>query len=202
LRILGYVTLEGVRVGPTALRDRAAVLGFLEAHLFTDEVVLADSDDRLVFHAVDGVDLVSRLDELGIDLPALYRAARRAAVAAAVEASEDQRPWEDLYDSIGLSPGEVAMRQRVKRAAKAARTVADVVELLAGTYFDVSFASDDGSRTWAHFDPGDLSVLERLPDGGTGEPFILAPDARVRHRGSGEDVHAFVLLDPPPARPG
>jgi hypothetical protein len=200
MRILGYFTRHGEHVGPVALEDRAMVLGFLEVHLFDDEVILADPDDRLVFRAVDGVDLISRLDELGIDLPALYRSLRRAAVSAASDAEDEREPWEDLYDGIGLSPGEIAMRQRAKRAARAARTVADVVELLAGTYFDASFVTEDGSRSWAYFDPDDLSVLERLADGGTGKRIVLSPDARVRHRGSGEDIHNFVLLDPPPAR--
>ena len=202
MRILGYFTSHGEEVGPIALHDRAAVLAFLEAHLFDVEVVLADPDDRLVLRAVDGVDLVSRLDELEIDLPALYRRLRERAVAGASDAAEEHEPWEDLYDGIGLSPGEVAMRQRAKRRARAARTVADVVELLAGTYFEASFVSEDGGRSWASFDPGDLTALERLPDGGTGKPVHLSPDARVRHRASGEDVHSFVLLDPPPARAG
>lgn len=199
MRILGYFTRQGEQVGPVALDGRAAVLDFLEAHLFDGEVVLTDPDDRPVFRALDGVDLDSRLDELGIDLPALYRRLRRAAVSEASDAEEEREPWEDFYDGIGLSPGEIAMRQRAKRAAKAARTVADVVELLAGTYFDASFATGDGSRSWAYLDPDDLSAVERLTDGRTSEPVRLSPEARVRHQGSGEDVHSFVLLDPPPA---
>ena len=200
MRILGYFTRQGEQVGPTALEDRADVLRFLEAHLFEDEVILTDPDDRLVLRAVDGVDLSSRLDEVGIDLPALYRRLRQAAVSAASDAEEEREPWEELYDAIGLSPGEVAMRQRAKRAARAARTVADVVELLAGTYFDATFATEDGSRSWGYFDPADLSVVEQLADGDTRERVRLSPEARVRHQDSGEDVHRFVLLDPPPAR--
>ena len=199
MRILGYFTRQGEQVGPVALEDQAAVLDFLEAHLFDDEVVLTDPDDRLLFRAVDGVDLFSRLGELGIDLPALYRRLRQAAVSAASDAGEEREPWEDLYDGIGLSPAEVAMRQRAKRAARAARTVADVAELLAGTYFEASFASEDGSRSWGSFDPDDLSVVEHLADGGEGERVCLSPIARVRHQASGEDVHGFVLVDPPPA---
>ena len=200
MRILGYFIRQGEHVGPVVLGDRAMLLQFLEAHLFDDEVILTDPDDRLVFRAVDGVDLSSRLDELGIDLPALHRRLRRAAVSAASDAEEERESWEDFYDGIGLSPGEIAMRQRAKRAAKAARTVADVVELLAGTYFDASFGSGDGSRRWGYFDLDDLSVVEHLVDGATGEPVRLWPDARVHHQGSGEDIHSFVLLDPPPAR--
>ncbi|MFH1330143.1 MAG: hypothetical protein ABIJ48_05775 [Actinomycetota bacterium] len=200
MRIVGYTTSAGQRTKTVLPKKREVLLHFLEAHLFDDEVVLTDSADRLIFRAADGIDLYSRLDEFGIDLPTLYRRLRQAAVPVAPRDEGAREPWEDLYDSIGLSPGEIAMRQRVKRAAKAARTASDVAELLAGTYFDASFESGDGSRSWAGFDPGDLSVVGQLADDGTGERIRLPPDARVRHRGSGEDVHCFVLLDSPPPR--
>jgi len=199
VRIVGYATLGGQRTETAMPNKREALLRFLEAHLFDDEVVLTDSDDQLIFRAVDGIDFYSRLDEFGIDLRALYRELRDAAVSAASPAEEDCEPWGDLYDSVGLSPGEVAMRQEAKRAARAARTLADVVELLADTYFDASFESADGRRSWAYFDRDDLSVVEQPADGSMGERVRLQRDAQVRHLGSGEDVHSFVLLDPPPA---
>jgi len=79
--------------------------------------------------------------------------------------------------------------------------VADVAELLAGTYFAVSFENEDGTLTWSGFDPHDLSAAERLPDGDSAEPVYLPPGSPVRHRRSSEDVHYFVLLDPPAIRP-
>jgi hypothetical protein len=199
VRIVGYATSAGRRTKTVMARGPEALLPFLEAHLFDEEVVLADSDDQLMFRAVDGVDLYSRLDEFGIDLPALYHRLRQAAVSAAPRGEKEREPWEDLYDSIGLSPEEIAMRQRVKQAAKAASTVADVAALLTGTYFDASFVSGDGSRRWACFDVDDLSVVEELMDGGMGERVHLPPEARAGHQSSGEDIHSFVLLDSPPA---
>jgi hypothetical protein len=202
VRIIGYATSAGRRTTTVLPGAPEPLQRYLKDHLFDDELVLTDADDRLIFHAVDGVDLYSRLGDLDIDLPALYRRLREAAVSAATPDGGAREPWEDLYDSIGLSPGEITMRQRVKRTAKAARTVADVAELLAGTYFDASFENEDGTREWSGFDPRDLSAAERLPDGGSAEPLYLPPASPVRHRRSSEDVHYFVLLDPPAIRPG
>lgn len=183
-----------------ALQGAEAVAAFVKEHLYAEELRITDTADELIFHAVDGIDLFSRLDELGIDLPALYDAIRREAVAA--ESAPEQREredWEALYDSIGLTPAEVSMRQAAKRAARAARTVADVVSLLEGTYFDADFQSEDGSQRWDCFDPRSYSALVRSREGKRDRPreVRLNPQARVRHLGSGEDVHLFVLLDPP-----
>jgi hypothetical protein len=198
VRILAHTTVAGRRTETVLTGDRDTLLGFLEAHLFDEKVVLADSGDQLIFEAVDGVDLYSRLDEFGIDLPSLYRRLRELAVSAASD-DREREPREDLYDSVGLSPAEIAMRQKAKRAARAARTGADVVGLLAGTYFEASFESEDGSRCWSSFDPGDLSAVEEAQNG-AGEPVGLRLDTRVRHRGSREDIHSFVLLDMPVPR--
>ena len=194
--VLGYHTVGEKRLGPQRLADRAAVESFLEQHLWDAEVVLTDPADSLLFHARDGVDLYSRLGELDIDLAGLVERVRRRAAAAGDRG--DREPWEDMYDSIGLSPGEIAMRQRVKAGARAARTVADVVTLLAGTYFAAAFVSADRSREWAAFDPEDLSADEiETGEDGPGRRVRLHPEARVRHESSGEDRHHFVLIDPP-----
>lgn len=197
MKIIGHVTIAGQRRRPVELNDRQEVKTFLESHLFDDELVLTDVNDRLVFRAVDGVDLYSSLEELRIDLPALYRKLRSATIETSGDSSFKREPWEDHYDSIGLSPDEIAMRQRSKRLAKTARTVADIVELLAGTYFDARFETEDRTRSWGYFDPDDFSVIEQLADHNEGARIHLSPDARVRHSGSGEDIHSFVLLDPP-----
>ncbi len=200
---IGTVTSGGRRSPPQRLEDRAELVRFIKANLYEDEVVVTDAGDNLLFRALDGVDVYSALHKLGIDLPALYGEAREALVAAESEPGAETEPWEELYDSVGLSPGEIAMRQRVKRACKAARTVADVAELLEGTYFDAYFYSQDRSRAWRYFDPRDYSAWAYE----TGEEEDLSeeqersvqldPDARVRHVSSGEDIHTFILLDPP-----
>ena len=122
--------------------------------------------------------------------------------------SENNQPkenWEVLYDQIGLSPGEIKMRQRIKQYARNARTVNDVANLIRNTYFTAFFYTADDSKAWGYLDAQDLSVSvfvrEALKDGyqweDTEKPFKLPPEARVRHRSSSEDKHYFTLLDPP-----
>ena len=212
----GYVSREGRFGRAVRLHTAQEVTDFLREHLYEEEVRMVDAGDSLVFHARDGIDLYSRLAELGISLPALYDATRRTWVAEAERARSgdlrpthedegepvEREPWEPLYDSIGLSSGEVWMRQQAKRACREARTVADVVELLEGTYFDAHFETEDGRRAWGYFDASECSAEVLRPVGedawqGEGRRVRLDPAARVRHKGSGEDVHLFVLLDAP-----
>jgi hypothetical protein len=204
MRLTGRFRRDGRRHHPVLLDDREALAAFLREHLWDEEVVVADAADALVFRAVAGVDVYSRLGEFGIDLPAVYRVVR-AGLQTDEAGPSDPEPWEELYDSIGLSPAEIAMRRRVKALARAATTVRDVVELLEGTYFDARFQSRDGTRTWISFDPEDRSALAEEPAGTDPTErarwVVLHPDARVRHAGSAEDVHRFVLLDPPPEGP-
>ena len=167
---LGYVYHNGRYDQAERLKGEQGVYAFLKKNLYEEEIRICDSGDNLIFHARDGVDLFSRLEEIGIDLPGIYQSLRREALGPG--ADEPHRPkWEQLYDSIGLSSGEIAMRQRVKKAAIAATTVADVVRLLEGTYFSACFYSEDETRCWSYFDPHDLTVriMKRVGDDyGTG----------------------------------
>ena len=201
---LGYVYSGDTHGEPQRLENQDELTNFLQAHLYEDEVVITDAGDNLLFRAVEGVDLYSELDELGIDLPTLYREVRQKLLVDAAKQGAEREPWEEYYDSIGLSPGEIQMRQRVKRACKAAQTVEDVARLLEGTYFDAYFYSEDRQRAWGYFNPDDYSidVLEGSEEEGWGEgqdPLIVTLDrnARVKYVSSGEDVHGFTLLDPP-----
>jgi hypothetical protein len=200
----GYVYSGDTHGEPQRLENQDELTGFLKAHLYEDEVVITDAVDNLLFRAVDGVDLYSELDELGIDLPALFREAQEEMVSAESEQDGGREPWEELYDSIGLSPGEIQMRQRAKRACKAAQTVVDVARLLEGTYFDAYFYSEDRQRAWGYFNPDDYSIheLDGSEEEGWGErqdPLIVTLDrnARVKYVSSSEDVHRFTLYDPP-----
>ena len=208
----GYVSREGRFGRAVRLAGAAEIAAFLREHLYDEEVRIVDGDDFLVFRAMGGIDLYSRLGDLGIDLPALYREIHTAWVAeaqagagegrrpgAAGEVVEPREPWEELYDSIGLSAGEIGMRQRAKRACRAARTVADVVDLLEGTYFDAYFQTEDGSREWGYLDrsEGTVEVVRPRGEEGAHARSRLDPAARVRYHSSGEDIHLFVLLDPP-----
>ena len=97
------------------------------------------------------------------------------------------------------------MRQRVKRAAKAASSVSEVAELVQDTYFDAFFYTLDESKGWGYFDGADLTVskLVKVKDAfgigwqDTGHRVHLSPEARVMHQSSSEDVHRFILLNPP-----
>jgi len=197
---LGYVYHQGRYDKGKKLCGVQEVCAFIKQHLYEEEIRICDSGDNLIFQARDGVDLFSRLEEIGIDLPGIYQSLRREALGPG--ADESPRPkWEQLYDSIGLSSGEITMRQRVKKAAIAATTVADVVSLLERTYFSACFYSEDETCCWSHFDPHDLTVwkMERVEDDygtgwqETGEQITLDLDAQVRHHSSAEDIHAFIL---------
>ena len=199
---LGYITSGGNRGPAQRLEGTGSITTFLKDHFYEDEVVITDSGDNLVFRAVDGVDIYSALDAMGIDLPAIYQDIREAWDVNETQAKRE--PWEDLYDNIGLSAGEVRMRQRVKRACKTAKTVEDVAHLLEGTYFDVHFYSEDRLRAWGYFNPDDYSIqeLEGNDEDDVGDKHVphiitLNPNARVKHISSSEDVHRFVLFDPP-----
>lgn len=198
---LGYVTTSGMRLPGQRLTSRQEIISFLQKNLYEDEVIITDLGDGMLFQAIDGVDLYSDLVSLGIDLQSIYQEIRNSWQID--EPSTEREPWEDQYDSIGLSPGEVRMRQRVKQACKSARSVADVARLLKGTYFNARFYSEDRSRVWGYFDLDEYSVIV-LNESDVGVPgeeqektAFLNPQARVRHISSGEDIHTFVLLDPP-----
>jgi len=200
---LAYVYVDGRYEEAVRLEDADAVVTFLKAHLYDEEVVITDSGDNMLFHARDGVDLYSGLDELGIELRAIFQEIRREIVAEATQGEGERDPWQDLYESIGLSPDQIHMRQMAKRAVKAARTVADVARLLKGTYFHAFFETEDGTREWGYFNPKSYSalVMKRSAHGGWrqgGRRFAtLKPEARERHKLSSEDIHRFILLDPP-----
>lgn len=191
----GYVIIEGQYDQPTKLEGTQAVANFVTTHLHTEELKVCDSSDHLLLHLMDGVDIYNELEEININLNELFINVRQALI----EKEEEQPPkerWEILYDQIGLSAGEIAMRQRVKKAAQAATSVADVAELVRGTYFDARFYSIDDMHCWGYFDDADLSVC-LLYENENDRRIQLKPDARVQHRSSAEDVHVFTLLDIP-----
>ena len=105
-----------------------------------------------------------------------------------------------LYDQIGLSTGEIHMRQRVKAACRVGKTVEDVAALVAGTYFDAHFISDDGSKLCRFYNQDNYSAMLMTKDKSSAwvdEPasIFLSPTGKVTHLRSGEDIHTFLLLD-------
>ncbi len=201
--LYGYVYIVGMHGPPQTLEDQDGIIKFLKANLYAEKLTITDNHDELWYESVDGVDLFSRLNELGIDLPAIFQWVRYDQYRDDSESEEERQPWEDLYDSIGLSPGEIAMRKRVKKEAIAARTLADVIELVKGTYFDVILSLPGEQEAWGYFDPNDCSV-SIYP--GENESGLAAEDqivrmlpatTRVMHKSSGEDIHHFELVDLP-----
>lgn len=192
---LGYVFINGQQSQAQPLAGKDAIISFLQDHLYDPEVIITDSGDRLLFRAVDGIDHYSSLADLEIDLKLVFEKIRKT--WHSTEQGADREPWEDFYDSIGLSPEEVRMRQQVKQACKTARTVADVVRLLEGTYFSARFFSEDLSQEWGYFDPDDFSGVRLNASEEPGQAVIFEPVARVKYISSGEDIHTFFLLDPP-----
>jgi len=194
---LGYIYSKGRHDLPQRLAKKDEIISFIKDHVYDEEVIITDSGDRLIFRAVEGVDLYSDLDKLGIDLRGIYQDIHQRMVADQVQDREEREDWEVYYDGIGLSAGEVSMRQRVKHLCKDARCVADVIKLLEGTYFDAHFTTEDQQRQWGYFNPDDCSVTVLDDDPEQSHSVHLDRNARVRHISSGEDVHLFLLLDPP-----
>lgn len=198
----GYLYSNGKRVERLQLVNEVELITFIKSHLYDDQLEITDSRDNLVFRSLDGIDLYSNLADIGIDLPSIYQDLRQELYANEEQGIYDREPWEENYDRIGLSPGEIRMRQRVKQECKAARKVGDVAALLEGTYFDASFVSEDKKRAWGYLDQNDCSVyiLDGSEEEGwgnaRGELIFLDREARVKHISSSEDLHWFVILDP------
>jgi hypothetical protein len=202
MKFLGYLyNQDETYPPPTPIEGKDALVAFIIEHLEEHQLIITDQGDRQVLLMRDGVDLFQDLDQFGINLVELM-AKRRKNLVNEYGNQEEKPHWEQLYDQIGLSPGEIRMRQRVKAACKQAQTVADVAELVRGTYFDAFFYSEDGRNQWGYFDPEDLSVDILLQNGenlwqAPSQRIVLHKNARVRHQESHEDVHIFTLLDPP-----
>lgn len=201
IHLLGYVYSKGLHGEPAILSSLDLLENFLLTNLYAEQVVITDNGDNLWFESIDGVDLYSRLDDLGIDLPALFQQSRRVLYLQDEEQDIDRQPWEELYDSIGLSPGEIAMRRRVKELVKKVETVEGVIHLLDGTYFDAIFTYYGDPDNWGYFNPEECSVtfnLAEYQDDNQQPPsrvILLSPSTRVRHIASGEDIHHFELID-------
>ena len=218
---LGYVYKDGKHGLSQRLRGKKELTSFLIEHLYAEEVVVTDTGDECLFWAVGGIDMVTKLEQVGIDINHLYQSQREGWVEESREGEEQQyerQEWEVYYDSIGLSPQEAAMRQRAKAACQAAETLEDVAELLQETYFIASFYTEDEKRFWSYFDQEDYSASEfvwKPFEEGEKRPFgtpedqeghlvetnrrvILPTQARVCYRRSSEDNHYFTILDPPP----
>jgi hypothetical protein len=200
---LAYIIEGGFYGTPVRLLSASELVAFIKKHLYAEELRITDCGDNLIYHAVNGIDLYSDLESYGIDLPEIYREIRAEWVNRSADNETARQPWEDFYDSIGLSAGEYEMRQKSKRAAKSAKTVQDVAYLLEDTYFDAFFTSEDSQRAWGYFRGGDFSAVTMVGDEISGwqgdwERVVhLSPGARVRHKRSGEDSHWFILLDEP-----
>ncbi len=200
----GFVFLQSKCEVAQKLDGNGELIAFLKEHLFDEEVRVTDSTKkRLHYRSLNGVDVLSELDRYGISLPRIFEERRREITQETQAPCGDRQIWEDDYDSIGgFDPEEIRMRQRCKALAKSARTVSDVVTLLKGTYFNADFQNEDGSARWDDFNPDDLTVTRMKKvkggwQGNEGSPVKLTPEARVRHVASGEDIHLFVILEPP-----
>ena len=190
---------EGRSDPRTHLGDPDTVINFIRENLDAPQLIITDEKDCQLLLMRDGVDLFNALDRVGISLSKVLNQTREDIVAESSQSNEKPK-WERLYDQIGLSPGEIRMRQRVKSACWAARTVADVAELIHGTYFNAHFLSSDGQRWHRFFDEKDFSVTLMTKDG-NGEwidqidRVTLSPILKVQHLRSSEDIHTFELLD-------
>jgi hypothetical protein len=160
-------------------------------------LIITDTRDQQLLHLQDGVDLFNELDQIGFSLNKLLREVRKEAVKAP---PQEKPEWERLFDQIGLSPGEIRMRQRAKAASQAARTVGDIANLVRGTYFDANFLINNGKTWYRYFDADTFEVtLMTQDDSGKWVEItttdILSPAAQVRHLRSSEDIHTFILIE-------
>ncbi len=202
MEFLGYVyDAFGHYDAPQTLKDEFALVKFINEYLEAPQMVVTDLNDNQLLLTREGVDFYSNLSSLGIELGDVYRKIREEQLDSGDD-SHQKPPWEALYDSIGLSPGEVRMRQNVKRSCLAAKTVKDVAELLKETYFSVYFYNQNRDKCWGHLDVENLIAELLLQDGegywyDTGSQVKLAGESRVHHLRSSEDIHEFLLLDSP-----
>jgi hypothetical protein len=200
MKFFGYCyDVEDITPMPIELADQQALMNFIKGHYEALQLVITDADDNQLLLMRNGVDLHNALDQYGISLAAIFAELRQE--IAGYDPTQAEKPgWEELYDQIGLSAGEIRMRQRVKAACRAAQTVEDVAALVAGTYFDANFVSEDGQKLCRFFNQDDYSATLMTKDE-SGEwvdrpaPFYLSPTAKVKHLRSGEDIHTFLLID-------
>jgi hypothetical protein len=180
MEFLGYVyDAFGHYDAPHSLQDEFALVKFINEYLEAPQMVVTDLNDNQLLLTREGVDFFSNLSSLGIELGDVYRQIHHGQTET-LEGSQQKPPWEVLYDSIGVSPSEVRMRQEIKTrclTAKKVRDVADLVTLV------VELLLQDVEGYW--YD--------------TGAQVALPGSARVQHLRSSEDIHEFLLLDPPAA---
>jgi hypothetical protein len=200
MKFLGYrYDFTGRSPQPVELINLESLAQFIKANYEAPQLIITDTHDRQLLLIRDGVDLFNELDPFGISLVTIFDELRQEATVAS-GAIDDRPQWEILYDRVGLSTGEIRMRQRVKAACRAAQTVGDVADLICGTYFDAHFLSSDRKRWYRHFNQENFSATVMKKDE-TGEwvedpeSVILSPTARVRHLRSSEDIHTFEFLE-------
>ena len=198
----GYVYVAGHHDGPKRLEGIDSLVPFIKQHLLSEELRITDSSDNLILHVLDGVDLFSTLNEYGVDLPQLYQSVRKHDLGESLYGDHQWDDWQDDHNRTNLSPSEIRTRLAIKKAFKNAQNVADIAKLLEGGSFTVCFESQDGTQAWGDFNPVDYSVvaMNETVKSGSQKRVVrvtLEPTARVRHDGSGEDIHVFILLDPP-----
>jgi hypothetical protein len=200
MKIYGYSYLSvDIIPSPIELDHKQAVIRFIKDNLNAAQLIITDAGDNQLLLMRDGLDLFNDLDRIGISLQAVLNHIREEMVDEGSSRREKPK-WEQLYDQIGLSPGEICMRQRVKAACRAAKTVADVAEVVRGTYFDAHFQTTDGNKWYRFFDEEDYSATLMIKDENGNwidepEKAVLSPDIMVRHLRSSEDVHTFELVD-------
>jgi hypothetical protein len=190
---------DGTHNAPIPLETQDSVVHYIRGNHKAHQLVITDQNDQLLLLMRDGVDLFNTLDQIGISLNAVLKQFRDKIVEEQTF-SEEKLEWERRYDQIGLSSGEIRMRQRVKQACKNACTIADVAEIVRGTYFDAHFLSSDGSKWYRFLNEDDYSITLMTNDGNgewIDEPgrVILLPSTRIKHLRSTEDIHTFEILD-------
>ena len=198
----GYVYVAGHHDGPKRLEGIESLVPFITQHLLSEELRITDSSDILILHVLDGVDLFSTLHEYGVDLPQLYQSIRKHELDEGLNGETKWDDWQDDYVRTNPSPSEIRTRLAIKKAFKPAQNVADIAKLLEGGCFTVCFESQDGTQAWGDFNPIDYSVVAMNETAKSNSQkrvsrVTLEPTARVRHDGSGEDIHVYILLDPP-----
>ena len=200
MAFLGFRYNTDGRTLPTVrLETPEDVKRFIRDNLEASQLIITDAQDQQLLLMRDGVDLYNGLVQIGISLNSLLGQIRVESIHDSAS-SQEKPKWERLYDQIGLSPGEIRMRQRAKAACRAAQTVADVAELVRGTYFDAHFLASD-RQTWYRFFDADTYQAIVMTKDKTGEwvegstPATLSPTTQVRHLRSSEDIHTFEIPD-------
>lgn len=194
------------------LEGRSDIVRFLKKQLwpewnskFKNEILILEvPKNQVIFRAVGGVDLFSKLELFDISLPEVYDEIKSEWETGLMALDPDYDPAEveNDFEFSGFSTETMVIEVEAMKRAKAAKCVGDIPNILKRRNFDIFFHSEDGERMWSDFDKEDFSVspMIRQGRGWVNNSLInrvkLDPKVGVSYSSMAEGIISFVILDP------